>query len=242
MTQAHQFALFVQEYTLLPGVPAGSNLVLKDHDTITRIATVLRLKVDKNITLFDTKTAYFCTISEITKKHIQLAINSRTDIKPIKPALHIVLPLLERDALEEVVYMATVHGAQTIELVATEKSKRALTDKDILRLQKIAISAAEQSKQFSLPVINAPVTLEIFLAKKIASYAASTKLWCDIDGAPLLETIKKADSYLTAWGPEGDFTQQEKELLKQHFTPVKLTSSVLRARDAASLIMGVIRL
>jgi 16S rRNA (uracil1498-N3)-methyltransferase len=162
---------------------------------------------------------------------------------PQLPQVAIVLPLLERDALEEVVYMATVYGVHDIHLVVTEKSRKILTEKEHARLHKIAIAAGEQSKQFFMPKIHVVSPLEDFIQKQ--SYKSSLKLWCDISGESILklkERSRSEDGYLLIWGPEGDFAHQEKEMLGKLFIPVKLANAVLRARDAAALIMGIIRL
>jgi 16S rRNA (uracil1498-N3)-methyltransferase len=240
---AHEFALFVGNSKIIVDDYA-KKITLHDSDIINRIITVLRLKIGKNIILFDRTHAYSCTLSEINKKNIICAILSSSAITSQSPELHILLPVLEREALEDTVYMATVYGATAIQLIATEKSRHSLTEKDYLRLEKIAISAAEQSKQFFLPKINPIISLESFLHDKISAYNNYTKLWCDISGENILKQLagKKSDNnYLVTLGPEGDFTPEEKIFLKKYFTPVKLTNSILRAKDAASLLLGIIR-
>jgi len=248
--QAHEFALFVDAKNISVNVQAHS-LMLKDSDIINRIVTVLRLTVGEHVTLFDHKVAYGCTIDEITKKHIKLSIRHQRLIELQPPVMDVVVPLLDREALEDVVYMATVYGARKVYLIATEKSRKQLTEKDLLRLHKISISAAEQSKQFCLPVINHVsnkshvLSVETFITQHAVEYKDSIKLWCDVTGTPVLEHLTKVakpyNNYLVTFGPEGDFTHQEKEFLATMFTPIKLSNSILRAKDAASLIMGIVK-
>ncbi len=240
---AHEFALFVGNSKIVADRHA-KKIVIHDSDTINRIVTILRLKVGRTIILFDHESAYSCTLAEITKKNIICAITSSHAATPQSPDLCLLLPVLEREALEDTVYMATVYGATTIQLVATEKSRRSLTEKDYLRLEKIAIAAAEQSKQFSLPKINQIITLENFLNDTPSTYNNSIKLWCDISGENILQELarqKSPNNYLVTLGPEGDYTPEEKVILQKHFTPVKLTNTILRAKDAASLLLGIIR-
>ncbi len=241
---AHVFALFIEEngYRVEQN---SSVLQIIDPRIIMRIVTILRLRLTESIILFTHGIVYHCTIAVVHKKQIECQINNQIKINPILPSLDIVVPILERDALEEVVYLATVHGVQKIHLVTTQKSRKVLTEKDYERLGKIAIAAAEQSKQYSLPTIVPLYALEHFIEERMAEYASSKKLWCDVSGEHLLkhkELLRSQNGYLAIWGPEGDFTISEKEMLYTFFTPVKLTSTVLRARDAAALIMGVLRL
>lgn len=238
-SSSHIFALYVHDnYTFNK---QSQEITLTNHDIINRINTILRLKIGETIQLFDKKIVYTCVIQTITKKNIICAVTAQEGIKQIAPTVHIMLPILQREAFENVVYMATVYGVQKINLIITEKSRKSVTEKDIERLQKIAIAAAEQSKQFCIPEIIPAVTFENFM-HRVPEYTNYVKLACDIDGSPVLQAVQnKKFNYLITFGPEGDFAQQEKELLHS-FTPVKLTTTVLRACDAANLIMGILRL
>lgn len=241
---AHLFALFIDDngYRLEQN---SSVIGVVDPHLITRITSILRLKPTESLILFTHDIIYHCTLMSAHKKQIECKINNHAKINPLAPSLDIVVPILERDALEEVVYLATVHGVQNIHPVSTQKSRKVLTEKDYQRLRKIAIAAAEQSKQYRLPTIAPFYPLESFIEEHLAEYALSKKLWCDVAGEPLLknkELVRSQNGYLVIWGPEGDFTLLEKEILQRFFIPVKLTNTVLRARDAACLIMGVLRL
>jgi 16S rRNA (uracil1498-N3)-methyltransferase len=240
---AHEFALFIggSKYSV---DQHAQKLIIQDTDLINRIVPVLRLKVGKTIILFDNTFSYNCMLAEITKKSVICTISSSNAVSITTPEINLLLPVLEREALEDSVYMATVYGVSSIQLVATEKSRRSLAEKDYLRLEKIAISAAEQSKQFCIPKINPIITLEVFLQKHISAYKQAIKLWCDISGKNILQELaqeKSEKNYLVTLGPEGDYTTQEKELLTKDFTPIKLTNTILRSRDAASLLLGIVR-
>lgn len=232
----HVFALYVSHL-----VVRKQNVLITDDALLKRITHVLRLQPGEQITLFDTHSAYASVIQEISKKQVILRVTDKQQVLPVKPEITLLLPLLERDALEEVMYMATIYGVQTIQLMVTHKSRKSATEKDVQRLRNIAIAAAEQSKQFCLPDIVSPVTLEKSLTL-ISS--ESTRIWCDIGGAKILDYLATAAStgFTCILGPEGDFTPEEKELVSMHFKAVKLTPHVLRARDAASLVLGVLRL
>ncbi len=249
-SESHEFAFSVDPKSIIANQQART-LILKDAQVINRIVNVVRLTVAERVILFDQKVVYTSIINEISKKYITFAICSERAIELQPPIMDIVVPLLEREALEEVIYMATVHGARKIYFMATEKSRKHLTEKDLSRLNKIALSAAEQSKQFCVPSFNHVahkdhvLSVESFITKHVDTYKDGLRLWGDTQGTPVLEylaqTAKPYHGYLITFGPEGDFTYREKELLSTCFMPVKLSRSVLRAKDAASLIMGIIR-
>ena len=233
---AHIFAIFA------PVEQRGNTVAVHDPETITRIASILRLRVGETIIFFDRNTVFHAILHEITKKQIVAEITAQEPVVPLQPAVVLVLPLLERDALEEVVYKATAFGVSAIELIITEKSRRVFGVKDLARLNKIAIAAAEQAKQYALPTIYAQVQLTDFLEEKITHYYNYQKLWCDVAGQPVLQAVRAGDNKIIIVGPEGDFTSAEKDMLRQNFTAIKLTPTVLRARDAAALVLGILRL
>ncbi len=242
-SSAHIFALFLGASNVVVDKQA-QKIVVHDPELINRIVTVLRLKTGRTIVLFDTHYSYTCELTEITKKILQCTMVIHQEVIQQLPKIDLLLPVLERDALEDTVYMATVYGVNSIQLVATEKSRRALTEKDYLRLQKISVAAAEQSKQFLLPTIKPVITLENFLDNHMARYTNSVAWWSDISGKKVLQELaqkKSENSHLVTLGPEGDYTPEEKELLKKQFTPVKLTNTILRAKDAATLLLGIFR-
>ena len=113
--------------------------------------------------------------------------------------------------------------------------------KEMERLQRVMVAAAEQSKQFVLPEIKAPVDLSQFLKSK----TTGTKIFCDPDGESIKPFICKRDGERITLliGPEGDLTQFEKEaLVKNKYLFCRLSQTVLRSELAATLVVGSFRI
>ena len=149
--------------------------------------------------------------------------------------------------MEEAVYALTESGVSTIQLMLTEKVQRSWHgQKELERLNKIIIAAAEQAKNFSFPELKEPVRLESLL-EEIQENKKSDNIFFDPSGEPLLHSIQRlekssATTFFLLVGPEGDLTHEEKTMVKQHnFMFTVLTPTILRAQQAAFLASGCMR-
>lgn len=242
----HEFSIHISNVEdLLGQIVVGHSVVIRDTSIIHRIANVLRLTPQETVILFDHKQYVRVQIERISKKEIAVVIEEINQNIALSPEVIFLLPLLKRDALENAIYSLVELGATTIQLVQTQKVQRAWGGKKELdRLHKIMIAAAEQSKQYRMAILSEPKSL----AECIASFDESMhKLFFDPEGADLFETVsslrnEKAKHIALLVGPEGDLTDQEKELVKNNgFIFCRLTPTILRAQQAVAVSLGVIR-
>lgn len=241
----HLFAVFVGNLFVHQKPRANVVTTLTDQDVVHRIVTVLRMQIGEELQLFDDHDYYLAKIIDIKKnKVITLQIISVSANPKPKLEINFLLPLLKKEALEETIYSLTEIGVSSIQLLITDKSQKNLSDKDVARLKKIQIAAAEQSKNFNIPVIAAPMTLERFCSEnKLNGIPA---LLFDPEGKLILELLteiqqKKISKVFCAIGPEGGLTTAEIQLLMQYgFRMCKLTSTTLRALQAAAVGAGLL--
>ena len=103
-------------------------------------------------------------------------------------------------------------------------------------------AAAEQSKQFVLPKLYPIIPLEMKVYPPTV-----TKLFFDPAGILLKEALiyieqKRSDEIVACVGPEGDLTYEEKlKLTDQGFIFCALTPTILRAHQAVTIGLGVLR-
>lgn len=230
--QSHEFALYIEK---LP--TDNAKVILTEPLLVRRIGSILRLKPNEQLLLFDKTAHQQFTLSEVTSKHITGTVGERKTNSVYKPAITLLLPILKRDALESAIYGAVECGVTNIQLITTQKVQRKWGgQKEFDRLQRIIIAAAEQSKCFSFATLLDPVSLETALD----TYKNLPLLFADPAGA-LLQAPKKDCAVLV--GPEGDLTVSEKELVKKAgATLFKLTPTILRAEQAVVLSVGSIRM
>ncbi len=243
----HEFAVYVAGLSahLSSHAIKSKQLSLSESEVVHRIRSVLRLVQDDELILFDGKQHLACAITDINKKTISVQILSCKATISLQPSITFLLPLLKREALERMIYACVELGANTIQLISTEKSQRSWrSEKELQRMHAIMIAAAEQSKQFAIPVMHQPCSLEEALQLHADK---EVKLVADPVGLPLYEilttlTHQKAKSIVLTMGPEGDFSDTEKEQLRSaSYQAVRLTPTVLRSQQAGAILLGVVR-
>lgn len=240
--QKHEFALYVSNLSQRVK-SAGDVITLDDAQVVHRLSTVLRVKAGEQIRLFDNDWNALCTIRELIKKKITGVVETVHKNQTFKPFITAVLPLLKKDSLAEAIYSCVELGVQEVYLISTAKTQRSsLAPKELEHLKKIAISAAEQSKNFALPIMHVPRPLTHYLQE---SHAADAKIFFDPSGKQAKEiigSIHTASRLVIIIGPEGDLTAEEKTLLNKHqFLMCALTATILRAQEALVVGAGLIR-
>lgn len=244
---AHKFSIYFKNLSeKTSGKKIDDEIDLDDCLLIKRVSDVLRLEQEENFLLFDEKQNAEFSLLKNTKKRLHLKIVSISKNKEIKPEVILCLGLLKKKYFEEVLYLASVMAAAKIcPLLTNQVHKNWFDEKTISRLQKILISACEQSKNFILPELQKPIKLETFLEKE--SFGDSKKVCFHIDGANLFELLsdlnqKKYDKIYLFFGPEGDFSSEELNLIKQSgIESYKLTPTVLRSVEAVAVGLGSVR-
>jgi 16S rRNA (uracil1498-N3)-methyltransferase len=245
-TDKHIFSLYYEE---LSGDNGQHNtLIVADKQLCQRIVSILRLQPGEEIVLFNNMWNVVCHIEALeSKSRIRMRVQQFKKNVPFMPSITFALPLLKRDDFEAALYALVEQGVNTIQLIHTHKAGRSWGgSKELERVNRIVIAAAEQSKNYAFPVVHEPILFTDFISR----YASGTScnIYFDPAGHPLLtmiETVKSMrldQSFVLCVGPEGGLTAQEKDLLTHNgFAMCALTPTILRAVQAASLSAGIFR-
>ena len=143
--------------------------------------------------------------------------------------LHIAIsPTKNISRFEWFLEKATEIGIDEITPILSQRSERKKINID--RCERILISSIKQSLKFHLPKLNDPISYNDFIKQKIngdkfIAHCLETKK------EKLSNSINKICTILI--GPEGDFTEEEINLAKDHgYKPLSLGSSRLRTETA----------
>jgi len=241
----HEFALYTASLSLLIQKEPASSIILTDEILVHRMMHVLRLQSNDTCIFFDRKIYIIATIQAfVSKKQIQVTIQSIHPIVALHPQITFLLPLLKREDYEAALYALTEVGVNDIQLIFTHKTGNKWQERDNDRAQRIIIAAVEQSKNFAYPQLHDPISLESALKKYDI---AATKLFFDPQGKHFFDVMQmvhdhKPEHVLLLVGPEGDLTLEEKAVVQAHnFMFCALTPTVLRAVQATALASGFIR-
>jgi 16S rRNA (uracil1498-N3)-methyltransferase len=167
------------------------------------------------------------------------------------PALDLLFAPLKKGPTEMLVQKATELGVGVFQPTVTQRTIMSGGALRTDRLDTIATEAAEQCERLDIPTIMAPQPLDAAIAEP------RTLIFCDEagnvpgerwDGAagrarPIAEALGDLEpgpvSILI--GPEGGFTPEERELLRQlpHAVPVSLGPRILKAETAALAAISI---
>ena len=252
----HEFAFFLENLSAITKPitidfnKKNRELKITDKDLMHRLLNIVRLEIGESFIIFDQKNNISCTLTGIEKKKsITVEILDTNINNDIKPKINLLVPILKRENFESVIYSAVELGANKIITLITEKSQKSFHQE---RSIKILIAAAEQSKNFAFANIDTPLELIKYLdLNKTNKPENSINIFFDAEGEDPNEVVKNIKTKLQKninsninlmIGPEGDLTESEKVLLKNHgFIFCKLTPTILRSFQAVNVGLGIFR-
>lgn len=223
---------------------------INDPSQANHIKNALRLKVGSKIILFDDKKyEYTAIIQEILDRKVIFNLKNKNRVMTDnKINITVACALPKKSKFDDMVDKLTQLGVNRIIPMITERVIVKLDSSKIdlrqRRWQKIALSAAQQSKRADLVLIDRLKDIqEVLLESKNFDLKLIPNLGEDKN---TLKDIFSAHSYkniIFLIGPEGDFTSQEISLAKKAgFIPVTLGSNVLRVETAAIAVTSFIKL
>ncbi|MGG4468977.1 16S rRNA (uracil(1498)-N(3))-methyltransferase [Paenibacillus alvei] len=223
------------------------------EDDFHHITRVMRMKPDEEIYCVNSnqQTAR-CKIENITENEVVAKVIQwvEEDIElPVK--VTIVSGLPKGDKLEWIIQKGTELGAhEFIPFIASRsivKWDAKKSDKKISRWNKIAKEAAEQSHRAAIPNVIAPVSPKELIKMAadydvlIIAYEEEAKALESANLARALSSMKKGQSILAVFGPEGGLTDTEVELLTDNgFIACGLGSRILRTETAPLYLLSAV--
>lgn len=215
------------------------------------LKNVLRIKIDDELYVSNEEYIYYSRVKEITNEFILIDLlfevkeNSELNVH-----VCIAQGMPKSDKFELVIQKTTELGVKEIIPVMTERSivrlDKKKVDAKILRYEKIAKSAAEQSRRIVIPKINSFMSLGELIeysknyTYKCVAYEASNEDEKN-NLATILQKVKENDKILIFIGPEGGISDNELELLtKNGFLIISLGNRILRTETAPVFVMSVI--
>lgn len=246
LKESHTFAFYwPQTSKLRAAVGSSSECIIQDGDLCHRMIHVLRLHKSQEIIIFDAHAHMHCVIESLDARQVRCSVISSLCNRVPVPEITFMLPLLKKEALEESIYTLTELGANRIELVMVQKVQKIWGGaKEMDRLERIMYAAAEQSKNFALPVIIPPVSLQEAVG---CTYRGAIKVFFDAQGCSATSLIASINTSIATRivlmvGPEGDLATHEKSFLQdQGFLFCRLTPTIMRAHQAVAVSLGMLR-
>lgn len=222
----------------------GQSLNL-DDDSAHYLRTVLRLKQDAELILFNGKGGeYLAKLEEVSRKTVRVYIKEWLE-RDVESSLNIVLGLgISRgDRMDFAVQKSVELGVNTITPLITQRCNVVMKgEKEAQKLghwQKIAQHASEQSGRTLVPPLNAVAELGEWALNQ-----SGLKIFLDPYATQTLKDLQPVENRVTLLsGAEGGFTEQEREFAKHAgFIPVSLGKRILRTETAALAALSAVQM
>ena len=200
------------------------------------LTKVMRINIGKNFSLFNQNGEWEARITNITKGIVEFLIIKKIRSNDDYKEIWLAFAPIKLNYLNLMIQKATELGVTRFIPILTERTiVRNINEK---RINKIIIEASEQSNRLRVPKLEEMVKLDIFLKLN----QKTNIIFGDLNTNNNKFTINNTEPLCILIGPEGDFTEKEREkILKlKNIIPLKINENILRAETAAISMISII--
>jgi len=230
----------------VPGPLRAGTTARLEGAAAAHVSRVLRLRAGDPLVLFNGDGRdYAGTVSTLRGDQVEVEVASSTTGLPDSPLeLTLAQGVARGERMDLVIQKATELGVSRIVPLLTERSVvRLAGDQGGRKLdhwRAVAIAACEQCGRSRLPVIDAPRTLEEWLAAPDAP--ACRVLLAPAAPQPLRTVAPPSSAVAVLIGPEGGLTGAERaSAIASGYEPRSLGPRILRTETAALVALAVLQ-
>lgn len=200
------------------------------------VSKVMRLKVKEIFSLFNSSGEWEAKILNIKKSIVEFNVTKQLRQKENNKDLWLAFSPIKSNYFNFMIQKATELGVTKFLPIIFERTIVRKINKE--RLEKVIIEAAEQSNRITVPSIEDPQKLKSFLNNDM------DLIFTDLNTANTKIDLTKLTTKPTCViiGPEGDFSEQEREeILKFNgVQSVKINENILRSETAVISALSII--
>jgi 16S rRNA (uracil1498-N3)-methyltransferase len=242
----------MHRFYLAPEQCRGPILLLADREA-HHARHVVRVRPGERVSVVNGEGQEFlCEIQEFDRDKVRLAVVEKRD-QPAPPSRVTLLQAVPKGRImDAIVQKATELGTARIVPLLTERVVAHLDGEDAThkagKWRSVAVEAIKQCGSAWLPDVEAPLTLDQFIARN-EKFELSLIASLQDGSRPAREHFRtfcaqhgRLPKSICVWiGPEGDFTPVEIEAIESHGAlPITLGRLVLRSETAAIYCLSVI--
>ena len=213
------------------------NLTAKlDKSQSHYVNKVMRIKVNKIFSLFNSSGEWEAKILDISKNIVEFNVTKQLRQKENTKELWLAFSPIKSNYLNFMIQKATELGVTKFLPIIFDRTVVRKINKE--RIEKVIIEAAEQSNRINIPSIEESQNLKSFLNNNID--LIFTDLNSENKKLDLKKTTEKPTCIII--GPEGDFSEFErKQILSfKGVKPIKINENILRSETAAISAISII--
>ena len=205
------------------------------------IKSVMRLNPGDIFSVFNSQGEWSAKIENYQKKIANIKILNKVRDKVNEKDIWLAFSPIKQNPLNFMIQKTTELGIQKFIPILLE---RTIVKKiNIKRIKKIIVESSEQSNRMSVPSISEIVELKSFLRNFPQN---GCLIFCDINSnkndLKKILSEKKDGPICILIGPEGDFTEKERQLIieKKEAQSLSLANNILRAETAAISAVSIV--
>ena len=216
------------------------NLTAKlDKSQSHYINKVMRIKVNKTFSLFNSGGEWEAKIIEISKNIVKFNVIKQLRQKENTKEVWLAFSPIKSNYFNFMIQKATELGVTKFLPIIFDRTIVRKINKE--RLQKIIIEAAEQSNRINVPSIEKAQNLKKFLSENKGKLDL---IFTDLNSKnKKLELNKLTNKPICIIiGPEGDFSEDEREKILSYegVNSIKINQNILRSETAAISTISIV--
>ena len=200
------------------------------------ISKVMRIKEGDNISLFNETGEWIVKIKEVKKGIINFVVIKKLRNVENDTEMWLAFTPIKFNYLNFMIQKATELGVTRFIPILTDRTVVREINKD--RIKKIIIEASEQSNRIKLPKLEKLINFKDFL--KI--YKNTNIILGDLNKNEEKIHFNKNKPICILIGPEGDFSENERELMSQlqNIRSLRINRNILRTETAAIAMISIL--
>ena len=203
------------------------------------ISKVMRIKIKECFSLFNENGEWEAKITRISNGIVEFVITVQKRQKENRREIWLAFSPIKSNYFNFMIQKATELGVT--KFIPINCDRTIVRKINLERLKKIVVESCEQSNRLKLPIIENVVSLKNFINQNDKIHI----IFGDINTSNTVINIKNLsnlDPVCILIGPEGDFTEKEREqiLKMKKIQPLKINENILRSETAVISTLSIV--
>ena len=212
-------------------------------DEAHHLTRVLRVEPGQKYEISDNRRAFLAEVEEVRKSRVVFRVLEPVESPALPVRITLAVALVKFERLEWLVEKATELGVEAIAPVETDRSEKGLlqaAQKRVERWRRIARESSQQSRRTRMPEVADAVRFSEFSPADFGlRYVLDEEA-----SRPMLDVFpaerSQQDRVCLLIGPEGGWSDAERQRMPDIWTPVSLGHQILRTETASLAAIAIV--
>ena len=203
------------------------------------LTKVMRIKIGENFSLFNRNGEWLVKISQIQKGIVEFSVLEQVRQKENSKEIWLAFSPIKSNYFNFMIQKSTELGVTKFIPIITERTIVRKINNE--RLNKIIIESCEQSNRLFVPELEKTMSLKNFLNNNVDINIVFGDLNSDNKNLDF-NKINLTKPFCVLIGPEGDYTEKEREMIYKfnNIQYLKINNNILRTETAAISAVSIL--